>query len=76
VDDTVSALLALMASPPEVTGPINIGNPTEITIRELAERVRSLGHLRRSVSPRRRRITRPDISLARRSLGSMPLSLS
>jgi UDP-glucuronate decarboxylase len=31
-----------MASPPEVTGPINLGNPHEITVRELAERIVAL----------------------------------
>jgi UDP-glucuronate decarboxylase len=37
VDDLISGLMALMASPPSETGPINIGSPQEITIRELAE---------------------------------------
>ena len=36
VDDLVSALLKLMDSPDEVTGPVNLGNPGEFTIRELA----------------------------------------
>ena len=39
VDDLVSGLIKLMESPDEVTGPINLGNPNEFTIRELAERV-------------------------------------
>ena len=39
VDDTVDGLIRLMNSPDEVTGPINIGNPVEITVKELAERV-------------------------------------
>ena len=39
VDDLIKAILRMMATPKEVTGPINIGNPTEFTIRELAELV-------------------------------------
>src|SRR5580704_10628389 len=37
VDDLVDALMRLMDTAPDVTGPINLGNPTEFTIRELAE---------------------------------------
>jgi UDP-glucuronate decarboxylase len=39
VDDTIEALVRLMDSPDEVTGPINIGNPAEISVKELAEKV-------------------------------------
>ena len=39
VDDLIEAIIRMMATGPEVTGPINIGNPTEFTIRELAELV-------------------------------------
>jgi len=39
VDDLVSGLMKLMNSPETVTGPINLGNPGEFTIRELAEQV-------------------------------------
>src|SRR5690348_3554142 len=39
VDDTIDALVRLMQTPDEVTGPVNIGNPSEISVRELAERV-------------------------------------
>jgi UDP-glucuronate decarboxylase len=39
VDDTIDGLIRLMDSPDEVTGPINIGNPNEISVRELAEKV-------------------------------------
>jgi UDP-glucuronate decarboxylase len=39
VDDLVDGLIRMMATPPDVTGPINIGNPGEFTIRELAELV-------------------------------------
>jgi len=39
VDDLVDGLIRLMDTPDEVTGPINLGNPTEFTIRELAEQI-------------------------------------
>ncbi len=39
VDDLIEAKIRMMATGPEVTGPINIGNPTEFTIKELAELV-------------------------------------
>lgn len=37
VDDMVDALIKLMATPQDTTGPINLGNPEEITVKELAE---------------------------------------
>ena len=37
VDDLVDALIRLMDTAADITGPINLGNPTEFTIRELAE---------------------------------------
>jgi len=39
VDDLIDGLVRLMESPPEVTGPVNLGNPEEHTIRNLAERI-------------------------------------
>lgn len=39
VDDLIEGLVRLMNSPDDVTGPINIGNPNEITVKQLAERV-------------------------------------
>ena len=39
VDDLVDGLMALMATPHDVTGPINLGNPNEFTMSELAEKV-------------------------------------
>src|SRR5436309_11650389 len=38
VDDMVEAFVRLMATPDDVTGPINLGNPHETTILELAQR--------------------------------------
>lgn len=42
VDDLIGGFLKLMASPDDVTGPINIGNPGEFTILQLAEKVLEL----------------------------------
>jgi UDP-glucuronate decarboxylase len=69
VDDLIDGLVKLMATPDDVTGPINIGNPTEFTILELASQVIDLvGSSSRVVhrprpqdDPRQRR---PDISKA------------
>ena len=77
VDDLVNGLIALMDTGPEVTGPINIGNPGEFTIRELAEKVIALtGSSSKLVEkpcpeddPRQRK---PDISKAQRELGWEP----
>jgi dTDP-glucose 4,6-dehydratase len=75
VEDTVQGILALAHS--NEAGPVNIGNPQEITMLELAEHVRDLTGTASSVSyveahpddPQRRR---PDISKARRVLGWEP----
>ncbi|MCE1193285.1 MAG: SDR family oxidoreductase [Acidovorax sp.] len=74
VDDLVEALVRLMATPDDVAGPVNVGNPGEFTILELAERVLALtGSSARIVhrplpgdDPRQRQ---PDITLARAVLG-------
>ena len=66
-----------MASPDEVTGPINMGNPGEFTIRELAEKVVELTGSASKITyeplpgddPKQRR---PDISRARELLGWEP----
>ncbi|MDF1570123.1 MAG: SDR family oxidoreductase [Bacteroidales bacterium] len=42
VDDLVDALIRMMATPDKVTGPVNIGNPKEFTILELAEKIIAL----------------------------------
>ncbi|CAK0780956.1 UDP-glucuronate decarboxylase [Gammaproteobacteria bacterium] len=42
VDDLVEALIRLMNTPPEVSGPINLGNPNEFRVVELAERILAL----------------------------------
>jgi UDP-glucuronate decarboxylase len=77
VDDLVDGLIRLMNSPPEVTGPVNLGNPGEFTVLELAKKVLSLTGSdcpveHRSLpsdDPVRRK---PDISLARELLEWQP----
>jgi len=77
VDDLISGMIALMESGAEVTGPINIGNPTEFTIRELATKVIELTGSKSEIiqqalpadDPKQRR---PDIALARELLGWEP----
>ena len=73
VDDLIRGLMALMETGPDVTGPINIGNPNEFTVRELAEKVIELtGSSSKIVEeplpqddPKQRQ---PDISKAKREL--------
>ncbi|MBN8902959.1 MAG: GDP-mannose 4,6-dehydratase, partial [Rhodospirillales bacterium] len=77
VDDLIDGLMRLMASPPEFTGPVNIGNPHEIPVRELAERVvRLTGTKAKLVDkplPQDDPLQRcPDITLAREVLGWEP----
>ena len=77
VDDLVQGLMSLMASPPGVTGPVNLGNAGEFTIRQLAELVLTLtGSTSRLVAkplpeddPRQRR---PDLTRAEADLGWRP----
>lgn len=77
VDDLIDGFVRMMASPAAVTGPINMGNPVEFTIRELAEMVlRLVGGSSRLVlqplpqdDPRQRQ---PDITLARSHLDWAP----
>jgi UDP-glucuronate decarboxylase len=77
VDDLIEGFIRLMATGPGVTGPINIGNPHEIPVRELAERVvRITGSSSRIVHrplPQDDPLQRcPDIALARSVLGWQP----
>lgn len=77
VDDLIEGFVRLMASGPEVTGPVNIGNPSEITVAELAEIIIGMtGSTSKIVhralpvdDPRRRR---PDITRAKTLLGWSP----
>ena len=77
VDDLIGAMVRMMATPPDFTGPVNIGNPNEFTIRQLAETVIELtGAKSRLVfaplpsdDPKQRQ---PDIAKARAHLGWAP----
>ena len=77
VDDLIEGLVRLMGTPAGVTGPINIGNPNEMTVGELAEKVVAMVgssatveyHDLPSDDPRQRQ---PDITRARQTLGWEP----
>ena len=77
VDDLIRAIVLMMESPAEVTGPINVGNPAELTMLELAERIlKKVGGRSRITfvplpgdDPRQRQ---PDISKARSVLNWQP----
>jgi UDP-glucuronate decarboxylase len=77
VDDLIEGFVRMMATGPEVTGPINIGNPHEIPIRELAERVIGLTGSRSRIVHRPLPVDDPlqrcpDITLASAVLGWKP----
>jgi UDP-glucuronate decarboxylase len=77
VDDLVDGLVRLMDSGDEITGPINLGNPAEFTIKELAQKVVGLTGSKSQIvhkplpsdDPTQRQ---PDISVAERVLGWKP----
>ena len=77
VDDQIEAFIRLMDSPDDFTGPVNLGNPVEITINELANTIIDLtGSSSRLQNkplpfddPKRRR---PDITLAKKMLNWQP----
>ncbi|HSR87813.1 MAG TPA: UDP-glucuronic acid decarboxylase family protein [Pontiella sp.] len=77
VSDLIEGWIRLMASPDDVTGPINIGNPGEFTMLELAENVIELTGSKSKLvfeplpadDPKQRQ---PDITLARQKLGWEP----
>jgi len=77
VDDLVDGLIRLMGTGADFTGPINIGNPHEIPVRELAERVIALTNAGSRIVhrplPQDDPMQRcPDIALARQVLGWEP----
>ena len=77
VDDLVAGLIRLMRTEDDCTGPVNLGNPDEFQIKELAERVLALVGSRSKIiykelpqdDPRQRR---PDITLAKAQLNWQP----
>jgi UDP-glucuronate decarboxylase len=78
VDDLIEGFVRLMDSPADFTGPVNLGNPGEFTIRALAEKVLAMTGSRSKLEfralpaddPRQRQ---PDITLARSRLGWSPV---
>ena len=77
VDDLVDAMVRLMDTPDGFTGPVNLGNPAEVSMRELAEKIIAMTGSKSKLAfqplpaddPRQRQ---PDIALARRELGWQP----
>jgi UDP-glucuronate decarboxylase len=77
VDDLIEGFVRLMDAPDEVTGPMNLGNPGEFTILELAEIVIEMTGSRSTIDfkplpgddPTQRK---PDITFARETLGWEP----
>mgnify|MGYP001210719329 CR=1 FL=1 len=77
VDDLIDAMMRAIATGPDFPGPVNIGNPGEFTMLELAERVIKLSDSKSRLSfkplpaddPKQRK---PDIELARKALGWTP----
>jgi UDP-glucuronate decarboxylase len=78
VDDLIAGMTAMMNNTSDFTGPVNIGNPDEFTIKQLAEKVLELIPESKSKliykplpqdDPRQRQ---PDISLAKEKLGWAP----
>ncbi len=77
VDDLIEGMVRFMEAPHELTGPINLGNPVEFSIRQLAEQVVALTGSRSELvqrplpmdDPAQRN---PDIGAARRQLGWEP----
>jgi UDP-glucuronate decarboxylase len=77
VDDLIDGMVRLMDSPDDITGPINVGNPSEFTMIELAETVLKLTKSKSKLirlplpadDPKQRQ---PDITRARNTLGWEP----
>lgn len=78
VDDLINGLIGLMNSSDKIIGPINLGNPEEFTIQELAEKIIKMANSKSKIiylplpidDPKRRR---PDITLAKKYLNWIPL---
>jgi UDP-glucuronate decarboxylase len=77
VDDLIAAMIRTMDTGDDFTGPVNVGNPTEFTIRALAEQILELTGSKSKLvfkplpsdDPRQRK---PDIALAKRVLNWSP----
>lgn len=79
IDDLVNALVKLMDTPKDFTGPVNLGNPVEVSVKVLAEKIISMTGSKSKLvylplpqdDPRQRR---PDISLAKKVLDWEPVT--
>lgn len=77
VDDMIDGLVRLMNTPDDFTGPVNLGNPVEMTIQEMAEKILELSGSNSEIifkplpddDPTQRQ---PNIALARKKLGWSP----
>jgi UDP-glucuronate decarboxylase len=75
IDDLIIGMQRLMNTPDEITGPINIGNPEEVTIMQLAEKIIQLTKSRSKIvfQPKTEDdplMRKPDITLAKKYLGN------
>ncbi len=79
IDDMIDGLIKLMNSSDDFTGPVNLGNPSEFSILELAKKIKELTGSKSKIifkplphdDPRQRK---PDITLAKESLGWKPIT--
>ncbi|MGD0341247.1 MAG: UDP-glucuronic acid decarboxylase family protein [Bacteroidales bacterium] len=78
ISDLVSGLIKLMATPDTFTGPVNIGNPVEVSVGDLAEKIirmtgskSKIAHLPLPADDPKQR--RPDITLAKTALSWQPV---
>jgi UDP-glucuronate decarboxylase len=77
VDDLIEGLIKLMDTPDSFTGPVNLGNPVEFTIKTLAQMVIKMTGSKSKIiylplpqdDPKQRK---PDITLAKKELGWAP----
>lgn len=77
IDDLVEGLIRLMGTPEDFTGPVNLGNPSEVSVKELAQRIIKMTGSKSKIiylplppdDPRQRK---PDISLAKKELNWEP----
>jgi UDP-glucuronate decarboxylase len=77
VDDLIDGFVALMAAPDDVTGPINLGNPVETSVAELADRIIALTGSRSTITRRPLPVDDPvqrcpEIAQAQAVLGWQP----
>lgn len=78
IDDLVNGLIKLMGKPDSFTGPVNLGNPIEVSVLELAKMIIKMTGSKSKLihlplpedDPRQRK---PDITLAKRELGWQPV---